>query len=367
MIADPLLERLADAFSAGVERPWSDAEFDRWAREVFSRQFEGNEVYRRFCEARDVRPDDVGSWRDVPPVPTSAFKHLDLTPGPVEARFETSGTTRGSERRGRHGVPSLSLYRAASLPGLRSHMALSPDGIRILSLIPSVREAPGSSLSTMMGFALDAFGADGSGTYADPERGVEVEAFAAALRRAADEDVPVWVAGTAFAFVHWIDAVAAGRAPVVRLPEGSRIMETGGFKGRSREVSRSRLYADVKRVLGVPDRWIVNEYGMTELLSQFWDGPAGAEGRPRPEERRHRPPPWMRSRVVDPVTLDERPAGQAGLLLHLDLANVGSVAAILTEDRGIAFPDGTIRVLGRAPGAEPRGCSLALEDLLEAR
>ena len=367
MNSDTLFERLAAAFSDGVARAWSEAEFDGWASEVFRRQFELNAVYRGFCEARGRGPDDVAGWTDIPAVPTSAFKHLDLSPGRHEAVFETSGTTRGQARRGRHGVPSLALYRAASLPGLKSHMALPAGGMRILSLIPSARDAPRSSLSTMMAFALDAFGAEGSGTFADPERGVDLEGFAAALDRAVDEAVPVWIAGTAFAFVHWIDAAAEGRATSVRLPEGSRIMETGGFKGRSREVSRGELYADITRLLGIPDRWIVNEYGMTELLSQFWDGPAGADDRPPPEERTHRPPPWMRSRVVDPVTLEERPLGRPGLLLHVDLANVGSVSAILTEDQGIAVPDGTIRVLGRSPGAEPRGCSLALEDLLEAR
>jgi hypothetical protein len=156
--------------------------------------------------------------------------------------------------------------------------------------------------------------------------------------------------------VHWLDRGGAR----VRLPDGSRLMETGGFKGRSREVSRDDLYRALTDRLGVPPERIVNEYGMTELLSQFWE-PVLREGTDR--RRRHVGPPWVRTRVLDPVTLEDVAAGEPGLLCHLDLANVGSVAAVLTEDLGVAVEDG-FRLLGRAPGAEPRGCSLALEELL---
>jgi hypothetical protein len=361
----PLAEGLRDAFAEGAAAPWSDEAFDHWARSVFEHQFEVNVVYRRFCEGRGVTPAVVRSWRDVPAVPTSAFKHLDLTPGPVEAVFETSGTTRGRTTRGRHGVASLALYRAACMPPLAHHMALESGPVRILSLIPGPDRAPTSSLSTMMGFAVEAYGAEGSGWYADLERGIDEAGFADALARAVADEVPVWVAGTAFAFVHWLDAVSAGRGRRVRLPAGSRVMETGGFKGRSREVDKAALHEGISEVLGVPDAWIVNEYGMTELLSQYWDGVAGSSDRPPPGERVHRPPPWMRARAVDPVTLEDRPTAEPGLLLHFDLANIGSVSAILTEDRGTVDRDGRVRVLGRAPGAEPRGCSLALEDLME--
>jgi hypothetical protein len=117
---------------------------------------------------------------------------------------------------------------------------------------------------------------------------------------------------------------------------------------------------------------MVNEYGMTELLSQFYEpvfrvgGAARADLGSAPlENRRHVGPPWVRTRVLDPETLEPCAPGAPGLLCHLDLANAGSVAAVLTADLGVA-DEGGFRVLGRAPGAEPRGCSLALEELLEA-
>jgi hypothetical protein len=140
-------------------------------------------------------------------------------------------------------------------------------------------------------------------------------------------------------------------------------METGGFKGRSRVLERPDFYASLSKAHGIPAAAIVNEYGMTEMLSQFYDGPVAATPGLALEDRRHVPPPWVRTRVLDPITLSPLPLGEPGLLCHVDLANAGSVMAILTGDLGFAVEDG-FRVLGRAQGAEPRGCSLAMDDLL---
>ena len=362
-----LAEELAEAFGAGVVDPWPETAFDEWARRVFAFQFEANPVYRRFCLARGRGPGDVEHWTEIPLVPTAAFKHLDLVAGPTEATFRTSGTTAGAGRRGRHGVRSLALYRASALPALKAHLLPSGGRIRILSLVPSVAEAPDSSLARMIGFALDDFGAEGSGTFTSPETGIDLAAFGAALHEAVATRTPVWIAGTAFAFVHWLDAIAMGQAPIVRLPPGSRIMETGGFKGRSREVGRDELYGELERVFDVPNAWVVNEYGMTELFSQFYDTAVGADPDRPLALRHHRAPPWLRTRVLDPESLDPQPPGAPGVLAHYDLANLGSVSAVLTEDLGVADGEGRILLSGRSPGAEPRGCSLALEDLLRAK
>jgi hypothetical protein len=154
----------------------------------------------------------------------------------------------------------------------------------------------------------------------------------------------------------------------VGLPEGSRIMETGGYKGRIRALPRNELYRSLTLAFGVPVGRIVNEYGMTELLSQFYEpvlvSGSGVGKPPGDWERRfHRGPPWVRTRVLDPLTLEDAPEGEVGVLAHLDLANLGSVAAVLTEDLGRWVPGG-FQLMGRSRGAEPRGCSLAMEDFL---
>ena len=115
----------------------------------------------------------------------------------------------------------------------------------------------------------------------------------------------------------------------IRLATGSRLMETGGFKGRSREVERRDLYQGVHDRLGIPMEAVVNEYGMTEMLSQFYEPVLSRAGAARaPDARWHVAPPWVRTRILDPITLEPVAEGEPGLLCHHDLANAGSVAEI---------------------------------------
>lgn len=360
---ESLIRDLVQVTGEGVHLPLAPDRFQELALRAFALQYRENPTYGAFCRARNRTPDTVEDWKEVPPVPAMAFKHLELVVGAPEAAertFRTSGTTRGAGTRGVHRIPSLRLYRASLLPPFRE--ALLPDGARLplLSLVPSPEEAPDSSLSEMVGTVARELcprvdwcaGADGA-----PDVGV----FLQSARAHVDRGEPVLVTGTAFAFVHLLDRMVEDGVAVA-LPEGSRIMETGGFKGRSRSVSREELYRTLHRRLGVPDARIVNEYGMTELLSQLYE-PVLREGAAAP--RRHVPPPWLRVRALDPATLAPLPDGRPGLLAFFDLANAGSVSAVLTEDVGTVAEDG-VRLRGRVPGAEPRGCSLALEDLLRA-
>jgi hypothetical protein len=164
----------------------------------------------------------------------------------------------------------------------------------------------------------------------------------------------VGLCGTAFSFVHLLDAWTD--FPPLRLPPGSWLLETGGFKGRSREVPKAELYSGLSRHLGVPDAAIWNEYGMSELSSQAYaHGTAG----------RHVTPPWARVLVCDPATNREVPVGRRGLVRWFDLANVDSVFALQTLDLAERTPSG-FGLIGRLPRTEPRGCSLGTEDLVLA-
>jgi hypothetical protein len=164
--------------------------------------------------------------------------------------------------------------------------------------------------------------------------------------------------GTAFAFVHWLEALEQ-RGLRLSLPAGTRIMETGGFKGRARELPREQLHGWLRDRLGVPVERIVNQYGMTELGSQFYDSVLLEPARPR----RKLAPAWTRVRVVDPASEREVPEGAVGALRIVDLANTGSVLAVATADLARRCPDG-FEVLGREAGAEARGCSIAADEML---
>lgn len=364
-----LAAELSQLCERGIHEPLDDDAFNALALRVFRAQFEGVAPYRGLCSRRGATPDSVTHWTEVPAVPTRAFKSVALascTAEQADAEFHTSGTTRGHETRGIHRVRSLDLYRASALPNFDAHVLSGLERpTTILALMPSVEQAPNSSLSRMLGMAIQAWGDEASGFFADPETGVRFDELSAALERAVADRRALCLAGTAFAFVHWIDDVDRGRARPFSLPAPSRIMETGGFKGRSREVPRDELYGHLQRVFDVPLGRIINEYGMTELLSQFYEPVLESDSLAQPalDQRAHRGPPWVRTRVLDPATLAPVGPGETGLLCHFDLANLGSVSHVLTEDLGRRTADGFV-VLGRNPGAEPRGCSLTMEDLL---
>jgi hypothetical protein len=352
------------------------AEFEAIAQDVFRHQAEANTAYGAYCRSLGRVPGTVGDWREIPPVPAKAFKSLDLysglpgedaggRPRPPQAVFQTSGTTGGGEKRGRHPVASLELYRDASMPWFGRNLIPEDEPLPILALLPSPAAAPSSSLSRMAGDAVNRWGDPGSRFLADPVSGVDHAGVREALEWAEGEGRPVLLLGTAFAWVHWLEW-AESRGHRFRLPSGSRLMETGGFKGRARAVPRDELYRRLEVGLGVPTSRIVNEYGMTELLSQMYEPVLASVDGP-PGRRIHRAPPWLGIQVLDPETLEPRPRGEVGLLAFMDLANVGSVSAVLTEDLGHLDSRGGLRLLGRVPGAEPRGCSLALEGVLEAQ
>jgi hypothetical protein len=169
---------------------------------------------------------------------------------------------------------------------------------------------------------------------------------------------PVAVCGTAFAFVHLLEQIER-RGLRFALPDTARVMETGGFKGRSRSLSRDELYGWISDRLGVPPARIVNQYGMTELGSQFYDSVLREPLAPR----RKLAPPWTRVRLLDPAGGEEVAAGEIGRIAILDLANTGSICALDTADLGRRVADG-FEVIGRDADAEQRGCSIAADALL---
>jgi hypothetical protein len=338
-----------------------DERFEELALALFAFQFTRCAPYRSFCEARGRSPASVGRWEDIPPVPAGAFKELALRSHPAERTvhtFRTSGTS--ALRRGELHLDTLELYEASLLPTFCRFLlpdlpAHAPEAT-LLVLAPSPAEARDSSLSHMFAVAIREVGAPGSRFFLERGR-LEVDALLESLA-AAPPARPLLLCGTAFAFVHLLDALEA-RGTRLALPRAARIMETGGFKGRSRALPRPTFYAALEERLGVPIERIVNQYGMTELGSQFYDSVL----REPDAERRKQGPPWARVRLLDPETGREATPGEPGNVVVVDLANTGSLVAIQTADLGRAVADG-FEVLGREPGAEERGCGIAADALL---
>jgi hypothetical protein len=268
--------------------------------------------------------------------------------------FRTSGTTSGA--RGQHFFRDLSLYdRAARAWAAQTLFADGP--MRLVVLAPDEADAPDSSLSYMLSRFATWFASSeaAAATFCWRDGALDVGALEAAL---ADAREPIALLGTSFAFVFAEDALA-DRDVRFALPAGSRVMQTGGFKGRTREVSPDAMLAMLSARYGIPEARVIAEYGMTELSSQAYETTLVEPG-----PRRLRFPPWVRVTAVDPVDLRALPIGQTGLLRIDDAANLDSVCAIQTADLARIEADGSFVLFGRAPGATPRGCSLAVEEAL---
>jgi len=325
-----------------------EGDFEALAVEVARHQARALPAYGRLVAASGEGALD--HWKKAPPVPTELFAELDLCSLPPDPErrdrvFMTSGTTSGGAQRGRRRVPDLALYNAAMAgPFVRAVLGGDRTPRRWVSFVPPSEVMPTSSLSFMVdGLA----GALASQIYWCFDReGLDIERARAAL---SEGDGPIVVLTTAFALADLLDALS-GPPRTPRLPPGSRIMLTGGFKGRSETLSEDELLARTKRQLGVPPDRVVPEYGMTELTSQ-------AYGRPLT------PMPSLRFRVVDPATGKDLPPGREGLVACFDLLNLDNVSAILTSDLGVLDHDGRLELHGRLEGSMPRGCSLTAEEL----
>lgn len=340
------------------------SDFDALIPEIFAYQFEHCAPYAALCRSRGIDdPRSVGDLGEIPLAPTDAFKHYRIAcfpPVAGEIRFETSGTTQG--RPGVHSMRDTRLYDAGAMACFRRSLLPERRPMRFLSLTGSPAEMPHSSLVHMIETAGRRFSLNGAAEYFFADGALEFDRLVDAIRDAAVRDQPVLLLSTAFALVHALDA-ARERAVALSLPPDSRLMETGGYKGRSRELSREELYGGVGEIFGLPPGRIVNEYGMTEMSSQFYDrtSTTGDGMALDPIARRIKlPPPWVRSLVLDPRTLEPAPEGATGLLAHIDLANLDSCSFLLTGDAAVAAGGGFV-LEGRLAGRELRGCSLDYE------
>ena len=336
----------------------SDAEFEAMALKVFAYQFRNNEPYKRFCLQRGRTPLSVKRWRDIPAVPITAFKDLTLScipPEQAQRVFMTSGTTQGIRGRSYH--PTLDVWKHSMLVNFRARFMQGAKRIRMGILFPDVTELPNSSLATYLSLAKQECGTPDSETFINAA-GLDLDGLLSALEQAETRGEPYALLGASYSFVPVLDALAASGRKFT-LPEGSRILDTGGFKGQSRELAPDEFYDGLSSAFGVPRSACINMYGMTELSSQLYDD--GNAVCPSVKSGPH----WIRSRVVDPLTGVDLLEGQRGVIVHHDLAHFNCVAAILTEDAGEIVPGG-FKLLGRVDGEASKGCSVAVAEFLAA-
>ena len=342
--------------------------FEDLALEIADFQRDFSPGFARLLAARGAPLDCV---EGIPGVPCDAFRLARVAVHPEtedRLRFATSGTTSGA--RGLHAMRTTETYRVLALSFGRQAL-LSSDHARarhVVALAPRLDDPPTSSLGYMMAlFMVDFAQQDDKAPehWLIDEHGVNVAGLAHAGRHALEADKQLVLLATSFALVSLLDALDGKRLSV---PESTVVMQTGGFKGKTREIAPSELRSMVAQCFGISEQQVLGEYGMTELTSQLYE--ATLPGSVLEASRHGTPgvyfePPWLRVVPVDPTTLKAVPPGEVGIARIVDLGNVDSALAIQTQDR-VRRVAGGIELLGRAAGAPPRGCSLAVEEFLAA-
>lgn len=357
-----------DAFEKSAPSP---EPLDALACEIARFQADFVPGFARLVKARGLDPATWARADEIPAVPTDAFKHARVSAfseSETPTTFRTSGTTIGA--RGEHPFRTLATYDRGALAFGRRSLTHGPGTFsRAVVLGPSPKELPDSSLTHMIDlFAHElTFNFTAKTTYFISDGVIDLETLDEITARAlVAGEGPFLVLGTSFAMVHFLDALGEAQ---FRLPPKSRVMQTGGFKGKSREVDSKKLRRDLSRAFCIAEADIIAEYGMTELSSQFYEqtsaGETGAgHALHGAAHGIYAEPPWARVTPVDPDTLLPVSEGEIGIARIVDLANVDSAVVVLAADR-VRRKAGGFELLGRAAGSPPRGCSITIEEMMD--
>ena len=309
--------------------------FEQTALAIFSAQAKHNPVYSAYLKALGVHPESVTTVSQIPFLPISFFKTAEVVTGSwqAETMFTSSGTTGATTSR--HFVKELSVYEESFTTAFEQFYGSAED-LCILALLPNYLEREGSSLVYMADALIKKSVFPESGFYLH-----NYSELISALRKTAEQNTPTLLLGVSFALLDVAESLSGFKHPNLI------VMETGGMKGRRKEMIRAELHEVLSKGFGVET--IHSEYGMTELLSQAYSKGNGI----------YHCPPWMRVSardVSDPLSAIDY--GQTGGLNVIDLANLYSCSFIATEDLGKIYPDGSFEVLGRFDQADIRGCNL---------
>lgn len=318
-----------------------ETDFESLAIEIFRFQYRGNEVYRDYTDALGVRVGDVSRLDQIPFLPIRFFKSHMIRTGSFSpaAVFESSGTT-GSIN-SQHFVKDTSIYKESFLRGFERVYGPVDDWC-IIGLLPSYLERSNSSLVFMVNELIDRSEYPLSGFYLD-----QYALLSETLQALEGQPKKTLLIGVTFALIAFAEQFPQQLSSTV-------IIETGGMKGRRREMVRNEVHDILRQAFQLPA--IHSEYGMTELLSQAYSTGEGI----------FQCPPWMKVLVrdeEDPLSVTSpsdipQPGAVQGAINIIDMANVHSCSFIATDDAGKLYADGSFEVIGRIDNSDMRGCSL---------
>lgn len=315
----------------------NDEDFKNLALEIFNYQAINNKVYKAFLSGLGKSAEDVTHINEIPFPPVELFKsHVVLTGNQDYERIFTSSGTTGIDV-SKHYIKDVPFYEQICLSTFSSFYG-NPSDYTILALLPSYLERAGSSLIWMMEKLISNSGKTDGGFYLNDH-----EKLFRLLNKLKQQGERVLLFGVTFALLDFVEGHS------LDFPELT-VMDTGGMKGRRREMVREEVHEELCRGFGV--KTIHSEYGMTELNSQAYSSGSGI----------FRTPPWMKILIrdtYDPLLLSGK--NVTGGINILDLANIDSCAFIATQDLGKSYDDGSFEVLGRFDFSDVRGCNLMVD------
>ena len=309
-------------------------EFKALSLAVFKHQFKNNKVYRSFCDLLFVHPSSISTIEEIPFLPIQFFKSRKVLSSldEIQETFTSSGTTGGSTSK--HLVTNINLYKESYLKGF-AHFYGNIEEYTVLALLPNYLEREGSSLVFMVADLIEKSKKAESGFYLD-----NMQELAEKLIELDKNGQKTLLIGVSFALLDLIEMQQFNLKNTI-------IMETGGMKGRRKELVREELHTILQNGFGVTE--IHSEYGMTELLSQGYSKGNGV----------FETPPWMKILTRDTEdALSINASGKNGGINVIDLANYNSCSFIATQDLGKVYENETFEIIGRFDNSDIRGCNL---------
>lgn len=362
-----LIERIKLVINS--QKELRDQEFNELALALFEHQYENNYAYKKLCDSQNFH--NTRHWTEIPLLTTEAFKYSRQfcfqDDKEIKKVFLSSGTT--EENRSKHFLSGrelemyeLSLWHSFSSAFRLVHPESHSKYYEYLVLTESPVENPNSSLIHMFECIKNKLIELGltnrsQEPYMISNKNIKVDEIIARIKICQDTKCPVLLVGTAFSFMNLIDSLSSlSFNNKFWLPENSKIMETGGFKGKSKELNKSEFYELLCNFFGINMSDIIGQYGMSEMSSQYYDSFLLPE-----QIRLKKIPNWVRVRIINPLSPSkELKENEVGIICHYDLANIDSCSFLMSGDLGTRRTNDKrfFEIIGRSDTLSLKGCSL---------
>ena len=343
----------------------NDKLFQKISLDIFQFQYKCNKAYKDYCDWCNIDINNINNWFDIPPIPVTAFKKSKLFVfDSYDDFFLTSGTTKGLENRGKHYYKDLDLYKKATLISFDDFVLNeNPDNYNLYILGIPFENAINSSLYYMIEKIANHFFQNRYKYYYSNKNNKEVIEYENAIDDLKKINSKVIIIGTTAALINLCDRIK-NRNLKINLPKDSKIVDTGGVKGLDKELERHEILEIYQQFLNINNNNVINEYGMTELFSQYYSSNLiqSTDDSDNKKDFGLISSPWLKFRIVDPKTNQEVEDETRGIICHYDILNIHSVMAIMTGDIGYK-KNGQLFLEGRATDADLRGCSLTISEL----